>query len=366
MQGEGATRVRIAVGGAAEAADRWARSLRGVEGTDIVTIAGLSPATLAETFAEAPCAALVIASPERELPATVRAAALAGCDVLVAGTPALTSATYASLAELARRRGRIIAFHSEQIDDERARFVRRMTRGPQAPWRVSYLRALRTGDDLSVDEAAIEQIALVSSLLGRDAERVSAVSPSTDESSLDAALLTITYADGVVGRIDISALDAEPRREAVLVCDGRTVTLDALDRRAPLRITAAARHRGPQAGAGWSEVVSEFPPAEHADSVTVAAERFVNAVRARDREATNAGLFASASSVWEAARRSIADGGEMQDLTPQQTAAERPALRLIAGGGRGSETAPAPQLRLIRGEPVPMRRSNDEPAGTPA
>jgi hypothetical protein len=174
-------------------------------------------------------------------------------------------------------------------------------------------------------------------------------------------MVTMTFDAGQVATINVSSVEPEPNRQTVLVCDGRTITLDALDPRAPLQIKAASHHRGPQLGAGWSEIVSEFPPAAQADGMSLAAERFVNAVRARDREATNAEALARAATVWEAARRSIGEGGQPQDLNAPETITERPALRLIAGGGKGSAAIASPQLKVIRSEPVPF-----EPAGTPA
>jgi hypothetical protein len=287
---------------------------------------------------------------------------LAGFDVFVTEAPSLASMQFTSFAELARRRGKIIAFHEPLVADERSRFVRRMTRGPQALWRARYLRSQRCGEGIALDAAAIEEVRLALELLGGAAESVTAVAPSTDhEGSLDAAMITLLLDNGAIASIAISAVEPEPQRRTVIACDGRTITIDALDARAPLEIRAASRHRGPQAGEGWAEVISEFPPALEADPVAMGAERFVNAVRARDREATNAAPLAVAAAIWEAARRSIAEGGEPQDLTPQREATERPALRLIAGGGRGGGGTPVPHLTVVRNEPIPF-----EPASTPA
>jgi hypothetical protein len=133
----------------------------------------------------------------------------------------------------------------------------------------------------------------------------------------------------------------------VIACEGRTIVLDAFDARSPLRVYAGAGHRGPQAGQ-WAETVSEHPLGPVADRPSRAAAAFITAARARDVSAGNAGELAHAALAWETARESIARGGEMLDVPREQAAAERPALQLIRGGGRGGAGA-SPELTVVRG-----------------
>jgi hypothetical protein len=158
-------------------------------------------------------------------------------------------------------------------------------------------------------------------------------------------MLTMTFDGGPVATVDVSLVEPSPRREITIACDGRTVVLDALDARAPLQIQAAGRHGGPQTGRPWSEVVSEHPAAI-ADRGVAVADAFVSAVRSRDVAAINAREIAVAASVWEAARESIARGGEMRPLADQE-GTRRPELQVIHGGGRSGPAA-SPDLTLIR------------------
>jgi len=343
--------VRIMVTGARQTGERWASAFRAVDGVEVALSEAGTSQELSDVLSHEACCAVALTSPS-DLPAMIRTAVLAGCDVFIATPAALTAAQFGALAELARRRERIIRFLDDIDDDERVRFVRRMTHGAQALWRAYYLRSLRTGEDASLDALVIGELQLALDLLGRRAERVFAVAPSAGDESgaLDAVTVTLSFEGGAVATIQVSAVEPERRREAVLACDGRTILLDAYNARAPLQIQASARHGGPRPGAAWSEVISEFPVAQLADPVLAASRGFARAVRARDLVVSNAGAFAEAAQVWEAARRSITTGMP-EELRERHAIVSRPALRLIAGGGHGGGAAAAPRLTVVHSEP---------------
>jgi hypothetical protein len=226
-------------------------------------------------------------------------------------------------------------------------------------WRPRYVRSLRTGAeaDVTLDEAAILELTAMLALLGSLPASVQAVAPAFgDESGApEAVMIALAFAGGAVARLDVSMLEPEPRQEIVVVCEGRTIVLDALDARAPLRIVATGAHRGPQRCANWAETVSEHPIGAMTDRHERAASAFVSAICARDRAFGNAETVAGASLVWETARQSIAQGGEMLPLSARHPliAPARPELRLIRGGGHGSDERAAPMLRVVGGSERP-------------
>ena len=359
MSAQPGTAARVLIAG--PAGERWAHALRGT-GADVTPATGATPSQLTDTFAGARFDAVVFTSVTPQLPAAIRTAALAGCDVLVAAPAALSAAEFASLAQTARRRGRIIRFHDGTDTDERLRFVRRMTRGHQAIWRPRYLRSLRADSSSALDDLALGELRMAMELLGAP-ERVSAVSPAEHEDSdlRRSAMMTLTFENGTVASLHVTAAEPEQRHEAVLACDGRAIVLDACNTRAPLQIHATARHGGPNPGAAWSEVISEFPAGPLADEIASAAELFVRAVQSRDGAATNCHQMAEAMRIWEAALRSIAAGGHPEELTPHEQDHERPALQVIVGGGRGGGSMAPPRLTVVR-----PQRFIREPEGTPA
>ncbi len=281
----------IALTGTGPGADAWARALRGVDGVEIERLSAPLDESLADAFTEDDVAAVAFAAPTTDLTRDVKRALLAGRHVFVAAPVAMRAGELVALEALAKRRQRLLLFDTPALADERIAFIRKMTGGPQPLWRPRYLRALRTGTDgdASLDEAAIAEVAAVLAVVGGAPARVSAFAPRVDDESGAAgvAMLTVAFEGGPLARIDISLVEPWPRREMAIVCDGRTVVLDALDARAPLQIHAANRHRGPEAG-GWAETVSEHPVCDVEDRAARVASSFVSAARARDASAGNA------------------------------------------------------------------------------
>lgn len=349
-----ASRVAVTVAGGSAAAAAYAGALRALENVTVHTIDTTSEETLLAHFAEHAPDAVVFVTPAIDLQGAIKRALMARRHVLVAGPVALASKQVASAEAAARSRSRVLMFDTGHLADERIAFVRKMTAVPQALWRPRYVRSLRTGEgtDATLDELAIADIAATLSLLGGMPSRVSAIAPRIDDESgaADAAMLTMMFDGGPAARVDVSLMEPEPRHEIVVACDGRTIILDAFDVRAPIKITAAAGHRGPERHGGqWAETVTEHPSATQTDRLPRAAAAFIAAVRARDVVASNVGEVASAARVWEAARESMSAGGALTDIDAAEAAAARPALQIIHGGGHTTETL-SPELTLVSRE----------------
>ncbi len=341
--------IKVAIAGAGPEAERWLRALRGVEDVAAERI-DLTDDELLRVLSGDSIGAVVFAGETPDLAGAVKRALMANRHVLVSGATAISSKQLLAFDALARRRNRVIVFDTGAFADERVDFVRKMTVGPQALWRPLYIRSLRTGANAlhSLDELAIADIAFVLEMIGGAPSRVSAVSPRVDDETgaADIAMITLMFDGGSSARIDVSRIEPEPRHEVAIVCDGRTLLLDGYNARAPMQILASARHRGPQAGQ-WGETVSEHPAVELSDRLARAAAAFATAVRARDVESSNARTLASAAAVWEAARTSITANGEMVDIGRRAAEPQRPALKLIVGGGHFDASYPAPELTLI-------------------
>ena len=351
MMDEPARPVAVAVIGSGAAAERWTRALRGVEGVAATAGTSASEDDLLAACSDPAVDAVAFASPVADLPGAVRRALIAGRHVFVAMPVALSSGQFGALGDTARRRDRVLLFDSPLLGDDRFAFGRKMTAGPNALWRSRYVRSLRTGacERHSLDELAIGDIAVILSLIESTGARVSAVAPQVDDESGggQAAMLTLAFERGPVARVDVSLIEPVLRYEVVIACDGRTVVIDPLDARAPLQVQAAGRHAGPR-DAQWAETVIEHPVDGGRERSAVAAPAFVTGVRSRDREAGNALELAMASRVWEAARESMASGGEMVDVADVD-ASGRPALRAIEGGGNTTDAAAPPTLKVLRG-----------------
>jgi predicted dehydrogenase len=342
---------------AGSAFEPWARALRGIEGVSVEPVAGDDG--LNDPLSREDVDAMVFAGAPGDAVSAIKRALMANRHVFVAGTPAIATKQLLSLDAVARRRNRVLMIDTGALGDERVDFVRKMVSGPQPLWRPRYVRSLRTGaaDTQTLDEVAISNIGFVLNVSGATPARVSALSPRIDDADGHGgvALMTLVLEGGAVARIDVSLVEPQARHEVAIACDGRTVLLDAFDARAPLQIQS---ERASRQGA-WSETVTEHPASEPIDSICGAAEAFVTAVRARDVNASNVRAMAQATSVWESARESMANGGAMIEIG-ERAAERRPALKLIVGGGHVDDSYPAPELRVVSSKP-PVRPEPPDP-----
>ena len=337
----------FAVLGAEEAAQQYVRAFRGVDGVSAYLVDAGEDGLL-DALSRDDTGCLVVTEMAHDVAGWVKRALVAGRHVFVAGTPALDERRYDEIDQLARRRRRVAAFDTGFMLDERLAFIRKMAAAPQALWRPRYVRSVHAGGPVErLDEIAIAQAALMLEVTGMRAERVTACAPfvAGDETS-NVAMVNVMFAGGAVASVHVAPGEALWQRETVIVCDGRTVALDPFDARGPLRIAASSAHSFAPTAAAWQETTSEHAPAS--ERLPAVAEAFCAAARARDVSFGNAAALASAAALWAAARRSIANGGEVTDVARQRP--QRPELRLIKGRGRGGASA-APALTLVEDEP---------------
>lgn len=346
--------MRVTVAGGDDAA-QWTAAFRGTPGV-ILRMCPAAAGALLDDLADADADAVALASPVADLGDVVRRYLAAGRHVFVAGPAMLGSAHLIALEAMARRGQRVLLFDDGAVADPHVAFARKMSGGDQALWRPRYIRYLRADPAaVTVDEAAVAALDTLIELTRMEVESMSCVAPSSaDGFGIEAAMMSLLFADGLVAGVDVTTIEPEPRDEMRIVCDDRTIVLDRIDQVTPLRIQSARSHRGPGEAAaaegGWTEIISERPPVLTTRRHTRVAEAFVSAVRARDVSATNARQMAVATRLWETARDSIARGGESVEVLPLEVEQEaRPQLQLIKGGAEGhDDERGAPGLTVVR------------------
>jgi hypothetical protein len=349
--------LQVAIAGAGPRAERWAAAFRAGGACDVTLPPADSADPLSDVLASQSVEAVVLPLTRPDLPGAIKRAVLARCHVLVA--PAGVSARHAAAIEpLARWRRRLVMFDTPDLADPAFAFVRRLTSGSQPLWRIRYVRAAAGGTGTPLDESAVAQVARVVALCG-EPERVSAIGCDDADGSRASAFLTLAFDAGLVARIDVSLLEAEPRDEIVVVAEGRTFTIDALAPQ-PLRI-AGAMHRAPRPGDEWIETTVERPSQPSGDRLTAVAAAFAAAARAQDVAASNAREYAIAAAVWHAARESMNRDGEWVSLRDDERQ-RQPALQVIEGGGRRVAGSAAPVLTVIRPSSPPRREEAPRPA----
>ena len=330
-------RLRVALLGAGEGAERWASAL-----SDLPELR-----LLPELSDEAD--ALVLAPGASDPFARAQQALAANIPVLY-GAPFLLSPWRAAvLHDLSLRQRCLLRFPELFQYRPGFAFLRRAMAGSEPFWRPLYLRTLRLAEArpfTRIDELAVEELAMCAALLGGTPPRVTASAAWCEEGSdLCAVFLTLHYAGGPLVQCTISLAEATSARQLVAVTAGRTVMLDELGPVASVRIVGGGEP------APFSEGPAPVPrgtkllaPAS-TDAVAAEVTRFVAAVREGDRSLANSGRWARVAALWRAARRSMNVGTHDG---PGET--EPPLLRVIEGGGRTGETAgERPPLTLIAG-----------------
>ena len=203
-----------------------------------------------------------------------------------------------------------------------------------------------------------EGLALCTRLVERPPKSVCAVAAGASGSPTEAAFITVVYAGGLVASLQVSLSEDWEARQVVASMEGRTLMLDELDYRTPLRIVSASQRTRREAagtnspdGTAWqtgSLALAALP----GDSTLEQSRRFLEAVAARRVGATNAELWVQVARLWEAAERSMAlagapvppeagvDGSEAENGTPR--------LYVIHGRGQPAPSAsPKPALTLV-------------------
>jgi predicted dehydrogenase len=312
--------------------------------------------------------AVVLADPVADLPAVIRRALAADRNVLATISSPVTSVQIEELAGLARKRRRVLMFTEERSFHPALIFLRWMVHGKDGMWQPRYLRAVTApgagaAAGSSIGALMVEELAICGRLLGENPTSVSAmVCRVPNETVPAAAFVNLTYGDGRIASLQASTSENQECRQWVLATGTKTVLLDELDSRAPLKIISSESETSPGSLlhsnppvplASWPSENTITPPVRSTDIQVDQCRQFVEGVTHPETLESNAEFWSGVARTWEAVQESIRLEG-MPVSVRQETPAERkalsarPKLRLIHGKGTGTAgTQKRPALTLV-------------------
>lgn len=308
--------------------------------------------------------AVVLASDDVAPYLLIRRALVRGKHVLAAGPFTLTAEQVQRLSTLAVRAGRLLMFGEERMLSPGFGLLADMTRGATRS-QLHYLRLLDVRpqrEEAFPGTAAIaaEGLALCARLIRRAPRSISALGAGPAGGYLKAVFITLVYPGGLVASLQVSVSEDWEARQLVASMAGRTLMLDELDYRSPLRIVSASeRTQREAAGAGapgaasWQtgSVTLAAPPG---DPALAQCRTFLDSVAARKQGAINGEFWRQVAMVWEAAERSMPLAGapvSLDVLSAQSDATTAtPRLYVIRGRGqpaRSTSASTRPALTLV-------------------
>ncbi len=306
--------------------------------------------------------AVVLASSLVEPYPLIRRALVHGKHVLAAGPFTLTAAQVHRLSALARRRGKLLMFAEERMLSPSFALLADMTKGATRA-SLRYLRLLdvrprHRESARRLGAVAAEALALCTRLVERAPHSVSAVATGPSGGPAEAAFITLVYPGGLLASLQLSLSEDWEARQTVASMEGRTLMLDELDYRTPLRIVSTShRTRREAAGAessdgGAWETGSLALAALPGDPTLEQCRGFLEAVAGRREGPVNAEWWERVAQLWEAAERSMALAGApaLLEAAPQRSRADdrTPQLHVIRGRGQTAPSASAkPALTLV-------------------
>ncbi len=304
-------------------------------------------AELRSSLDEPGVAAAVVAPSAHDPFSHAREALLADIPVLYAAPFHLSPWQASVLNELSSRRGRILRFIEPFRYQTGYSFLQRLLEGREPFWRPLYIRSLfstRPQAQVRIDDLATEEMALYDSLLDAEPIRASAVAVHRDETAqVCAASITVEYNGGPPLHSIVSLAEASDAHQLVVVASERTVVLDQVDDRVPLRIVGADSE-GHDVSFG-----RENSGSEQGDPFAQELDRFLDAVDAGDISLRNGARWSRVAATWWAARQSMSFGGSV-DVPKLQRTTNPPPLTVIEGGGHASRPAGRrPALTVVAG-----------------
>ena len=360
----------IASGSSGEAYARALTQLQGIEPVTVATVpAGGRLATRARTCADpATLVALpslqgiVLASGLVEPYPLIRRALVHGKHVLAAGPFTLTAGQVQRLSTLAQRRGCLLMFAEERMLSPGFGLLADMTKGGTRS-HLQYLRLLdvrpRYAEGaIRLGAVAAEGLALCARLVERMPKSVSAVAPGSNGGSLEleAAFITLVFAGGLVASLQVSLSEDWEVRQLVACAAGRTLMLDELDYRTPLRIMSVSEAAGREAAGTQAPGTRAWQTGSLAlaalpgDPTLKQCQSFLDAVAGRRAGAANGEFWRQVARLWQAAEGSVALAGAPVPLEARPPLSE-------AGTG-------TPQLHVIRGRRRPIASTSSRPTLT--
>jgi predicted dehydrogenase len=294
----------------------------------------------------------------------IRRALVRGKHVLAAGPFVLTSEEVQRLSTLAERAGRLLMFSEERMLSPGFGLLAEMTRGATRS-QFHYLRLLdvRPWHRVEVPRTAAiaaEGLALCARLVRRMPRSISALGVGPAGGHPEAAFITLVYPGGLVASLQVSVSEDWEARQLVASMAGRTLMLDELDYRTPLRIVSASERTQREAagakapgGSSWQtgSVTLAAPPG---DPTLEQCRNFMDGVIARRRGALNGEFWRQVAVLWEAAERSMPLAGApvSVEAPPAESGAMTvtPRLHVIRGRGqpvRSTSASARPALTLV-------------------
>jgi predicted dehydrogenase len=353
--------------------EAYARALTQLPGVELTTVATVPPgrrlavrasscASPAALAALPSLQAVVLASGLVESYPLIRRALVHGKHVLATGPFTLGADQVERLSTLAERRGRLLMFAEERMLSPSFALLADTTKGA-ARASLRYLRLLdvrprhREGA-LRLAAVAAEGLALCTRLVERTPRSVSAVAAGQSGGPAEAVFITVVYPGGLVASLQVSLSEDWEARQVVASMEGRTLMLDELDYRTPLRIVSASQRTRREAAGTHSPDETAWQTGSLAlaalpgDPVLEQCRGFLDAVAGRRVGAVNAEFWERVARLWEAAERSRALAGAPvpPEAGPQRSEAKNgtPHLYVIRGRGQAApSTSPKPALTLV-------------------
>ena len=281
----------------------------------------------------------------------IRRALLHGKHVLAAGPSLLLPPRSTVCPCLAKRRGRLLMFAEERMLSPSFALLADTTKGVTRS-RLRYLRLLdvrprhREGP-LRLAPVAAEALALCTRLVERSPRSVSAVAAGQSGGPAEAVFITVVYPGGLVASLQVSLSEDWEARQVVASMEGRTLMLDELDYRTPLRIVSASQRTRREAAGAQSPDETAWQTGSLAlaalpgDPTLEQCRGFLEAVAGRRVGAVNAELWGQVARLWESAERSMALGGDpvLLEAWPHQVEDKNEMPRLYVIRGRGQTSA---------------------------
>jgi predicted dehydrogenase len=312
----------------------------------------------ADALLQEPSLDAVVVADEANGFSLARGALLAGKHVLVAGGGLPSSRHVRALQVIAQSRSLLLLFGEERLLSPPVGFLRRMLADRDGLWQPLYLRGLSVSQAerhrvAGIAALAVENLALCLHILDRPVTLVSAVAHCPAGPPL-AASIDVTFAGGIAVGLQVSVAEAWDVRQLVVALVDRTVFFDEQDARTPLRFISRASGRGSCRLQGVAGGADAGRPQSN-DPVRQQCQRFVEAVARGDVSGGNAAFWARVAALWEAAERSMAEGGmpaavESEIDGDDEARRLAPRLRLVRSGGeRQDSSLPKPTLTLVDG-----------------
>jgi len=351
--------------------EAYARALTQLPGVELTTVATVPPGrrlAIRASSCASPAAlaalpslqAVVLASGLVESYPLIRRALVHGKHVLATGPFTLGADQVERLSTLAERRGRLLMFAEERMLSPSFALLADTTKGA-ARTSLRYLRLLdvrprhREGA-LRLAAVAAEGLALCTRLVERTPRSVSAVAAGQSGGPAEAVFITVVYPGGLVASLQVSLSEDWEARQVVASMEGRTLMLDELDYRTPLRIVSASQRTRREAAGAHSPDETAWQTGSLAlaalpgDPVLEQCRGFLDAMAGRRVGAVNAEFWEQVARLWEAAERSMALAGA--PLPPE------------AGSQRSEVKNGTPRLYVIRGRGQPAPSPSPKPALT--